>query len=154
MYLFRYHYLFFAILFLLQGGGVCLAGEITSKRSISFGTISIHPGGDTISINANYGAAKATINRSRSVVDNKWHCGEIVFELEAGEHVNIDYPDSVSLTNASGKRITLKDIAAYSQSRPDSEGRVAIGGALSVPVDVSEGAYKSNTGLVITVNYD
>ncbi len=154
MYFFTHCYIaLFSIFFLLQGSTFCLAKEVRLIHPINFGTIILHPGGDDITIDASNGKASATINSSNSIVRN-WEYGEIKFTMNPGVDISLEYPDSISLANASGQKIWLKYINNYSQQQPDSNGYATFGGTLYLPAGLKGGKYKNDTGLVITIHYD
>jgi len=80
---------------------------------MTFGTIDLHPGGDSIVIAAESGQAVAA--GSRSFVHNG-RSGMIVLQSASGtyEQVDIQYPDQVILA-CGGQQIILGGVATHSQ---------------------------------------
>lgn len=124
------------------------AGEVISVQGLSFGSIDLHPGGDTIRIDAADGSTQP--DGDRSVVTGGGS-GRIRLSSEILENVDIHYPESTSLYYGENE-ITVTDLAAYSQygdtglELPGDGATVDIhiGGKLSLDKTTEYGNYSGN----------
>jgi hypothetical protein len=152
---FRCLLLIFVILigFFPTGG---LGADGVSSWPLSFGTIDLHPAGDTITINASGGAA--TPSASSGSVVTGGSSGLITVTSESVEHVDIIYPASVTMTSGASS-ITITGIdtnSEYSVGGVDTLGggiplTISVGGKINISSGQANGSYSAV--LRITLNY-
>ncbi len=144
------------ILTLFLPGQVLGAGAVVSQ-SLSFGTIDLHPAGDTITIAAGAGAAVSVSTTGKSIVTSGYS-GLITVTSLAIEHVDIIYPASVIM--ASGPHtIEIVSIGVNSQYNiggTDTLGSnipltISVGGSINIPGGQVNGSYTAL--MTILLNY-
>ena len=122
---------------------------------MNFGQIALHPGGDTIIINASNGPSTAIASRSHIEAS---YSGYIDFtSTDPGEYVIVNYPDSVILSDGS-MNITISNIQAYSQLnnvRTELPGggaivRFSIGGELTLVGNENESTYSGTINVLVS----
>ena len=126
------------------------------SQPLSFGTIDLHPAGDTITINASGGAA--TPSASSGSVVTGGSSGLITVTSDAVEHVDILYPPSVVMTSGTSS-MTITGIDAnseYSVGGADTLGggiplTISVGGRIDISSGQADGSYSAV--MVITLNY-
>lgn len=131
------------------------AGEVLQVTPFGFGTIDLHPGGDTIVIAAENGSAAPLAGRSTVTGGTS---GMITLTSTDAEHVEIVYPETVVLTSG-GRQLTIRDIAAHSQyagTGVDLLGgniqvNVHVGGSLTLSGNEVAGNYSGS--MLIEINY-
>ncbi len=136
----------------LNTPAVVLAGEVDQIVPISFGTILLHPMGDTVVINANSGSAEPAGVRSEVIGGRS---GKITLSSTASEHADIIYPASVTLDDGTNQ-IIIEDIRAYSQYSStgvdvdaNTSVEINIGGTLKLSSGEVPGSYKGT--MVISI---
>ncbi len=122
---------------------------------IFFGTVDLHPGGDTVRINAASGFS--TPHSSRSIVSDG-RSGLIRIVSDSVEHVDVLYPGQVTLRNGN-RTLYLTEIGGNSEY--NSTGVDLIAG---IPVDINIGGKINFAGgeidgqyggtMVITINFE
>jgi hypothetical protein len=136
-----------------------LAGVVIQETPISFGTIDLHPGGDTIVIAAEFDPVPSP-SGTRSVVTGA-HSGLITLATSSTEeeHVDISCPDSIVLSQAGGGHLTLRNIHKHSQCNDSGivlgQGappvRIRLGGELVLRGREASGNYSGS--LSISLNF-
>lgn len=142
------------ILWLAVTSATAFAGEVTEARSMQFGVITLHPDGDTIVIEALDGPASPQAPRSHV---EGGQSGLLTIRSESAEQVQIDYPNSVILTNGE-HFLTISDINENSEygdspvSLPGGEATIdiAIGGSLTLTGNEAQGAYNGSITIGLT----
>lgn len=137
-----------------------LAGVVIQETPIAFGTIDLHPDGDTIVIAAEFDPVPSP-SGNRSVVTGA-HSGLITLAASSTEeeHVDISCPDSVILSQAGGAQLTLRDIHKHSQCNDsgivliqgDPPVRIRLGGELVLLGREASGNYSGV--LPISLNFN
>lgn len=137
-----------------------LAGVVIQETPIAFGTIDLHPSGDTIVIAAEFDPVPSP-SATRSVVTGA-HSGLITLAASSTEevHVDISCPDSVILSQAGGAQLTLRDIHKHSQCNDsgivllqgDPPVRIRLGGELVLRGRETSGDYSG--AVPILLNYE
>ncbi len=147
----------FTATLLLQGTAAFAEEEFScNPETISFGTIDLHPAGDSVSINAQTGTP--TLHRGQSLIDS-WKSGKLICRSIKAGRLTLTYPENVSIRSESST-ITLKEITSHSQhtnkiiflpggNKPVS---IHIGGVLTLPKSrTQEGSYLGS--IPITINF-
>lgn len=133
-----------------------LGADAVVSQALSFGTIDLHPAGDTIIINASGGAATPSAGSGSVVTGGS--SGLITVTSDSVEHVEIIYPASATMTSGAGT-ITITGIdthSEYSVGGADTLGggiplTISVGGKINISSGQANGSYSAV--LVITLNY-
>ncbi len=137
---------------LLVTASASTAGVVAQVLSPYFGEIDLHPGGDTIVIAAQNGPTVPSAGRSAVTGGSS---GRITLTSTVAEHVEVLYPDSVTL-NYKGHSLTIRGIPALSQKSADLPGAgvrrdLSVGGSLSLRGDENRGNYSGS--MAIQLNF-
>lgn len=124
---------------------VLLAGEVTRVVPFDFGTVDLHPGGDRIVIAAENGPASPRGGRSLVTGGSS---GMVTLTSAEAAHVEILFPEAVTLSSDAQKTLTVRDINAHSQSATGIElpgggaaVSISIGGVLDLQGNEISGHY-------------
>lgn len=129
----RYYPVVVLLFYLLITSPAASAGEVNVVHSLSFGVIDLHPGGDTIVINAHTEGTHAPV-ASRSVVTGGGSgLLRVTPSVDTDEHVTITYPSKSILYNGN-HNLYIIDIADHSQY--SSSGFDLIQGGAAVEVSI------------------
>ena len=131
-------------LYLISTVPAALSGTVDQVIPINFGSIDLHPGGDTITIDARNGSASP--QGSHSVVTGG-SSGRITITSSGSEQATVTYPSSIQL-NDTTHFITIDNIGTYSQyngsiidlSTPQTI-NIHMGGQLHLPSDTVHNNY-------------
>lgn len=131
-----------------------LGADAVVSQSLSFGTIDLNPGGDTITIDASTGPATPIANSNSVVIGGR--NGLITVTSLIIEHVDIIYPVSVNLVSGSNV-ITITAIDINSQYRAggaDTLGggiplTIRVGGKIVIPSGQANGSYSAQIPIIL-----
>ena len=134
-----------------------LAGETVDTAVISFGSIDLHPAGDTVVIDAANGAASPQPSGNSLVTGGR--SGKISLRSDDAEHVDLIYPSSVELSDGT-RALVLSEIpenSQYTDVGVDLPGGGAtvdihIGGKLFLPADTTHGTYSGSMTIILNFN--
>jgi len=140
---------------LLAVASMAKAATVSSVQDISFGSIDLHPGGDTVTIAASSGPGSPISTQSMVIGGSS---GRITISSQTVEHVDIIYPPTVTLQNGV-HTITVDNLdnnSQYSVGGTDTLGngiplQINVGGRLSIPSGQAQGAYSGP--MTITLNF-
>jgi len=140
------HILFLSFLLLLIFSPTILVGEVQVRiiKTISFGTVDLHPGGDTILIDARTGSSFP--GSSRSIV-SEGGSGLIRISSDENVHMDILYPAS-TIMRSNNHSLSVSEI--------DNRSQYAFGGVdinSDIPLDVNIGGQMSLIGQEVDGNY-
>ncbi len=148
------------LLWLLNTSSALQAGEVSLHDSLSFGTIDLHPSGDTIVVDAKNG--EATPGGSRSVVTGGGS-GLITVtpSLLGDEQVEILYPASVTLDDDNHHNLTIVDIAGSSEYgtsgfdlfQGGAAVDISVGGKLALSGNEVQNSYSGSIPIDILINF-
>lgn len=135
-------------------GNEGLAASVTLQRTVSFGNITAHPGGDRITIDASSGENTPVSRTGYSILLNGIS-GKISFDSsDVGQPVLIAFPAQMVLTCQwnSGKTLVIDNIdinstQAFIIQAPVQE--IHVGGRLNIEANQYPCAYSGNLSLTI-----
>ncbi len=142
----------FISVLLLVTASVSPAGVVTQMYPIDFGSVDLHPSGDTIVIAAQNGPATPT--SSHSVVTGGGS-GMLIVTSPTAEQVEVVYPFSLILTGG-GHSVTISGIPSLSQKTATLPGggvsrNLSIGGSLNLASTANRGSYSGT--MTIQINF-
>ncbi len=131
-----------------------MGADAVVSQSLSFGTIDLNPGGDTITISASTGPASPLAN-SNSVITGGRH-GLITVTSLVIEHVDIIYPVSVNMVSGSNviKIISIDVNSQYRAGGADTLGggiplTIRVGGKIVIPPGQANGSYSAQIPIIL-----